>query len=268
MPIITLTTDFGLSDWFVGTTRGVILGLNPHATVVDITHGIPPGDVRAGAFAFAASYRYFPKGTIHVAVVDPGVGSQRRAIAVRTTRYIFVGPDNGILSFALANERVTECREITNRSLFLKAVSSTFHGRDVFAPVAARLSKGMFFGRLGPALKHISQIDWPEVKRGKATLHGAIVYIDQFGNGITNFPPNAIEDLGGAECIVFLGRKRLGPLNSFYQAVPRGRPVAVIGSTGFLEIAVNGGSAADQLGLKIGQRVAVKARAAYRHSSS
>lgn len=137
MNIITLTTDFGLADWFVGSMKGVILGINPQARIVDITHDVPAGDIRAGAFALLASYRCFPRNTVHVAVVDPGVGSERAAIAVRTEEYFFVGPDNGVLSFALAHENVQEVRHLQNEMLFRTPVSNTFHGRDIFAPVAA-----------------------------------------------------------------------------------------------------------------------------------
>src|SRR5262245_4734331 len=143
MHVITLTTDFGTRDWFAGTMKGVILGINPRATIVDLTHGIPAGDVRTGAFALAAGYRFFPKGTVHVAVVDPGVGGKRGALAVQTANYFFVGPDNGVLSFALRDEKIKAIYRLENRELFMKAVSHTFHGRDVFAPVAAYLSRGI-----------------------------------------------------------------------------------------------------------------------------
>src|SRR5439155_1715804 len=143
MTMLTLTTDFGLSDWFVGTMKGVILSLEPRAQVADITHAIPAGDIRAGAFALAVSYKFFPKKTVHVAVVDPGVGGPRRAIAVQTADYFFVGPDNGVLSLALMGEKIVAVHRLTNGTLFLQPVSQTFHGRDVFAPVATRLGQGL-----------------------------------------------------------------------------------------------------------------------------
>src|SRR6185437_8130238 len=153
MNIITLTTDFGLADWFAATMKGVILSIQPDAHIVDMTHDIRPGDIRAGAFALAAGCRFFPKATIHVAVVDPGVGSERRAIAVRTSDYFFVGPDNGVLSLALAGENIKAIHRITNERLFRHPISNTFHGRDIFAPVAGHLSKGLPVRRLGPAMK-------------------------------------------------------------------------------------------------------------------
>src|SRR5947207_396860 len=132
--VVTLTTDFGSHDWFVGTMKGVILGINPKASTVDITHELPPGDVRAGGFALAASYSFFPTGTVHVTVVDPGVGSRRRAIAVQTSKYFFIGPDNGVLSWALRKEKVRAIHGLENEQYFPRSISRTFHGRDIFAP--------------------------------------------------------------------------------------------------------------------------------------
>lgn len=153
MNIITLTTDFGARDWFVGAMKGVILGINPRASIVDVTHEIPGGDVRGGAFVLAASYRFFSRGTVHVAVVDPGVGSRRDAIAAQTVDYFFVGPDNGVLSLALSGEKIKVIRRLENKKFFLKPVSQTFHGRDILALVAAWLSKGTPCPKLGPVLK-------------------------------------------------------------------------------------------------------------------
>jgi hypothetical protein len=161
MRLITLTTDFGTRDWFVGTMKGVVLGIHPPATVVDLTHEIPPGDIRAGAFALMTACRFFPKGTVHVAVVDPGVGSRRRAIAVQTANSCFVGPDNGVLSWALMREKIKTIRLLENREFFLEPVSHTFHGRDIFAPVAAHLSRGVAVSRLGRELKDFVRLPWP-----------------------------------------------------------------------------------------------------------
>src|SRR5208283_126339 len=162
MNLITLTTDFGTRDWFVGTMKGVILSRCPRAAIVDITHEIPAGDIRAGAFALAAGCRFFPKGTVHVAVVDPGVGSARHAIVVQTANYFFVGPDNGVLSFALAKEKIKTIRRLENKGIFLQPVSCTFHGRDIFAPVAARLCRGFPIHKLGPLQKDFVRLPWPE----------------------------------------------------------------------------------------------------------
>jgi len=186
MRFISLTTDFGLSDWFVGTMKGVIYRINPRVTVVDLTHDLLPGDIRAGSFALAAAYRYFPKGTIHVAVVDPGVGTDRKAIAVRTADYFFVGPDNGVLSFALRKERIKSIHALENKTHFLKPLSQTFHGRDIFAPVAAELSRGLAIRKLGPAVHDLVHLPWPEPRHRQGSIKGEVVYIDRFGNAITN----------------------------------------------------------------------------------
>jgi S-adenosyl-L-methionine hydrolase (adenosine-forming) len=149
MSIITLTTDFGVEDWFVGTMKGVLLGIQPRAQLVDITHHIPAGDIEAGAFALAASFRFFPRGTVHLVVVDPGVGTTRAALAVETAQYKFVGPDNGVLSLALPQDPPTAMCRLENTKYFLKEVSHTVHGRDLFAPVAAHLSRGVSLNELG-----------------------------------------------------------------------------------------------------------------------
>jgi len=258
--IITLTTDFGAADWFVGTLKGVILGLQPRVQIVDITHDIPAGKIRAGAFALAASYKFFPKHTIHVAVVDPGVGSRRRAIAVRTARYVFVGPDNGVLWFALARERIRAIHQITNERLFFHPPSNTFHGRDVFAPVAACLSKGMPIQKVGPATKACVRLAWPEPECSADSIAGEVVYLDRFGNAITNIDSDAVAAIGPAVGEVVVRNKRVCSLNSFYTAVPPGKAVALVGSCGLLEIAVSGGSAAHRLGLQVGNRVVVRRR--------
>jgi S-adenosylmethionine hydrolase len=257
--LITLTTDFGTRDWFVGTMKGVIARVAPEAKVIDLTHDLPQGDIRAGAFALAASCRFLPKGTVHLAVVDPGVGSQRKAIAVQTADYLFVGPDNGLLSWALARERVQTVRAVQNGRYFLQPVSRTFHGRDVFAPVAAHLSRGVPLHRLGPKLEEFKRLPWPTVKRQAGEVMGEVVYIDRFGNVITNIGSETRSKAANAAARVFQGRRRLCPLAEFYQAVSPGRAVAVFGSSGFLEIAINGGNAARKLGLNIGDRIKMSA---------
>jgi len=258
MRFITLTTDFGSKDWFVGTMKGVILGIAPRATVVDITHEVPPGDIRAGAFALLAAFRYFPTRTVHVVVVDPGVGSARQAIAVQTVNYFFVGPDNGVLSWALARENVKSIRRLENEKCFRHPVSRTFHGRDVFAPVAAHLSKGFTFAKLGRELKNPVPLPWPRPRKTGDALHGEIVYIDHFGNAITNIDIRSLKSGKTRAVRVFAGRKVVCGLADFYQAVPPGKPVAVFGSSGFLEIAVNGASAAQHFKLRVGDGVTVR----------
>lgn len=256
MNAITLTTDFGTRDWFAGTMKGVILGVNPRAHILDLTHDIPAGDLRAGAFALAAGYRYFPKGTVHVAIVDPGVGGPRRAIAVRTERYVFVGPDNGVLSLALANEEVRTVRLLQNPKLFLKEISGTFHGRDIFAPVAAHLSKGVAFKKLGARAGSYLQLDWPQPTVTKDAVQGEVVHLDRFGNAITNIPSRALPPDRPLQ--VNLPQGRSCPMELFYAAVSPGQPVAVVGSTGYLEIAINGGSATATLNLQNGTPIRVR----------
>jgi len=257
IPTITLTTDFGLRDWFVGTMQGVIAGIHPAAKVVDLTHDIPAGDVRAGAFALAAAYSYFPKDTIHVAVVDPGVGSARRAIAGQTAKYFFVGPDNGLLSWALARQKILACHALQNQTFFLPSVSRTFHGRDIFAPVAAHLSRGVPIQKLGPPVKEFLRLDRPEPERSGRRLKGQILYIDRFGNAITNCDAFALSPLGQGRLHVLARGKKLCSVEGFYQAVGSGQAVAVLGSTGFLEIAINGGNAAARFSLRAGDPVTI-----------
>lgn len=257
MYVITLTTDFGTKDWFVGTMKGVILSLCPRAVIVDLTHDIPPGDVRSGAFALAASCRYFPKGTIHVAVVDPGVGSSRSALAVQTTNAIFVGPDNGVLSFALRNETIKSIRRLENPVCFLQPVSHTFHGRDVFAPVAARLCRGFPLRKVGPAQPDLIRLEWPSPSASAREIRGEIVYVDRFGNLITNLGADLLAGRDLARLRVKTRRARPIPLATHYQAVPTGKAVAVAGSSGLLEIALNGGSAAQRLKLRLGDKIVV-----------
>lgn len=260
MHIVTLTTDFGIADWFVGTMKGVILGIAPRAKVVDISHEIPSGDIRAGAFALAASYRFFPRKAIHVAVVDPGVGSRRTAIAVQTSDYFFIGPDNGVLSLALAKERIKSIHRLTNEKFLLQPVSQTFHGRDVFAPVAAHLSEGVAIRKFGLEQKYFTRLDWSGPRQSRGTIQGEVVYIDRFGNAITNIGSVVLAQLKQSSVAIFVKHKRLCPVKDFYQAVPISKAVGVIGSSGFLEIAVNGGSAAQKFGLKIGDAVEVRER--------
>ncbi len=256
MPTITLTTDFGLSDWFVGTMKGVILSICPRATILDISHQIPPGDIRSAAFALAASYRFFPAGTVHVAVVDPGVGTSRKAIAVRTAKYLFVGPDNGTLSWALRKEKIKAIHALENEKYWRRPLSHTFHGRDVFAPVAAHLTRGLPVGKLGPALKNFIRLPWPEpIHRGNR-IQGEVIYIDRFGNAITNINNEIVPRKSVSSCEIRVGTRRyLCPLKMSYQALPANALLAIPGSCGLLEIAINGDSAEKQLGLRVGTRI-------------
>ena len=244
-----------MGDWFVGTMKGVIACLSPRTSVVDLTHDVRPGDIRGGAFAVAASCRFFPKGTVHVAVVDPGVGSRRKAIAVQTANGVFVGPDNGVLSWALAKEKIRAIHALENEAYFLQPVSHTFHGRDVFAPVAAHLSRGVPIRKLGAALKDFVRLDWPEPRERRGGIEGEVVYIDRFGNAITNLESRLWRGVDGISCEIYGRRRRVCSLKTFYQAVAPKTPVALVGSSGLLEIAINGGSAEKVLGIRVGTRV-------------
>lgn len=173
---ITLTTDFGSADWFVGTMKGVILSIHPRAIIVGLTHEVAAGDVRAGAFALMSGYRFFPEGTIHIAVVDPGVGTARAALVVRTERFVFIGPDNGLLSFAMNCERVKEVRRIENPRFMLADRSRTFHGRDVFAPVAAHLSEGTKVSAVGPIANEWVKLPFPKARPVRNSLEGEVMY--------------------------------------------------------------------------------------------
>lgn len=257
MRTVTILTDFGLDDWFVGTIKGVISGIAPRAAVVDLAHGIAPGNVRSGAFALAVSCRFFPRSTVHLAIVDPGVGSARSPIAVRTRDYVFVGPDNGVLSWALRNEQVREIRHLENSRYFRPDVSRTFHGRDIFAPVAAYLCQGVPLSRLGPEAKSIIELPWPQPRIESSRIRGEILFVDHFGNAISNIPNDLVQH-GEGTVRVQLPRRRLCRLRTHYQSVPAGKPVAVPGSTGFVEIAVNDGNASRALGLKVGIAIAIR----------
>jgi S-adenosylmethionine hydrolase len=258
MSTITLTTDFGTRDWFAGTMKGVIDGIAPEARVIDITHEVAPGDVPGGAFALAAAAPFFRPGTIHVAVVDPGVGSDRRAIALRTGNAIFIGPDNGVLSWAARDERVDEIRRLSNPDWCLKPTSRTFHGRDVFAPVAAQLAAGAGFSEIGEEVRDFTRLRWPAIVRGDRYLAGEIAYVDRFGNAITNVPVDDLPPETAASGGVRLRCRGITmALQDCYAAVRSGEVLAIVGSSGLLELAVNGGDFARGYGAKAGTTVEV-----------
>lgn len=258
--IITLLTDFGTRDWFVPSMKGVILSIAPGVRLVDMTHEIPPQDVRAGAFVLASAARCFPKGTIHVAVVDPGVGSERRAVAVKTRQRLFIGPDNGLLSLALRNEEVVGIRSLDNERLFRRPVSHTFHGRDIFAPVAAHLANGTAFSSLGVRLASLRQLDVKPVRSRGQRVEGEVVFIDRYGNLITNIPRRSIRP----DSVVLMGKHRLPRVVSSYASVEEGRLVAVINSLDLLEISARNDSAAVTLGARVGTKVSVRVGASER----
>jgi S-adenosyl-L-methionine hydrolase (adenosine-forming) len=251
--IITLTTDFGTRDPFAGIIKGVIAGINPDAAVIDLTHAVAPQNVREGAFILSISKPYFPKGTVHVTVVDPGVGGQRRAIAADIGDCFFVGPDNGVLSWVLGDAKRAVIRQIANPEYIRHPVSATFHGRDIFAPAAAYLSAGVPIGDLGPAVDDPVMFPFPRARERDREIRGEILYIDRFGNLITNIRP---EDPDGVREIS-IGDKTIGGLSENYGQGGGREVIALVGSTDFIEIAVNLGSAADEIGASVGDEVRV-----------
>ena len=264
-PIITLLTDFGLHDEYVGVMKGAILSINTSVHVVDITHSIARHDVKQAALTLSASFRYFPKGSIHVIVVDPGVGGERKAICLKQEGHFFVAPDNGVLSMVIEENRVEKVCEITNHEYFLKPVSDTFHGRDIFAPIAAYLSMGADMLRFGQKIppKHIVRLDIPAPHvSGPNELVGTVMAIDHFGNLVTNISQAIFErfqeDAGSTEISVRLGRFEVPGVSKSYGAVQVGSPVAIFGSRRLLEISLNQGDARTYFKAKIGQTVRVK----------
>ena len=243
-PLITLLTDFGVHDAYVGIMRGVILGINPNARVIDLTHSVPPQAVVPAALILRSAVAYFPKGTIHVAVVDPGVGSSRRPILIETERGYLIGPDNGVLAPAAAVMGRRAMRGLDDPRFFRHPVSQTFHGRDVFAPVAAHLSRGVAPPAFGATLQQIVELPLPALRRTPSALHGEVVYVDHFGNLATNIDAATIDSFPVPALSVSIAGTRIAGPVSAYAAVPEGAPLAIIGSWGVLEIAVRNGSAA------------------------
>ncbi|MBC2594336.1 SAM-dependent chlorinase/fluorinase [Ruficoccus amylovorans] len=249
--LIALLTDFGMRDWYVGAMKGVLLRNCPQAQLVDITHSISPGDIEAGAFVLSQCWREFPPGTVFLAVVDPGVGTPRKAVAVRANGHFFVGPDNGLFGF-LENY---EAREITGTDFHRTGTSHTFHGRDIFAPAAARLASGADFASIGTDSDNLVSTVWPQVEFMREGVHGCIIAFDHFGNAITNLRREDVAVHFSPESLhVSLHPDRL-PLVKTFGDVSPGAPLAYFGSGGFLEIAINGGNARDVLGLKKHQTV-------------
>ena len=250
MTLITLLTDFGLAETYVGQVKGAILSIAASAPIVDLTHAVPPQDIAAGAFLLWSAVETFPPGTIHVAVVDPGVGAARRAVALRTTRdHLFVGPDNGLLLPAV--ERlggIDQAVELTDRRYWRPAASTTFHGRDIFGPVAGHLANGVPIGELGRAIADVERLELP----GPDGLNGEVLHVDTFGSLITNIPAASLP----ADFAVRLGPYRIRHA-SHYAAVAAGQLLALVGSAGLLEISARDGSAAALTGASRGARVVV-----------
>jgi S-adenosylmethionine hydrolase len=249
--VITLLTDFGTADYFVGAMKGAILSVNRQAIIADITHEVPPQDIQSAAFSLLAAYNTFPAGTIHVAVVDPGVGSARRKIIVSAGGHFFVGPDNGLFTYIYDRESSCEIFHVTAEKYFRQPTSTTFHGRDIFAPVAAALSTGVEVEAFGAKVNDEVRLEnslVPEVKNGR--VEGRIIHIDRFGNCITNITRDVF-DVGN----LVINGETISKFREYYADSDRNELFAIWGSAGFLEISMNGSSAADKLRIKTGDRI-------------
>jgi S-adenosylmethionine hydrolase len=258
-PVIALLSDFGSRDHYVGTMKGVMLGICPDATLVDITHDIAPHDVLDGAVELAAAYRFFPAGTIFLAVVDPGVGSSRRGIAAEVGDYRFVCPDNGLLSVVATETPPKRVVELTERRYARPTVSRTFEGRDRFAPAAAWLAKGIQLQALGRNLPGFHRLDVPQAGVIDDMIRGAVLRIDRFGNLVTNIDRKTFEKFArGTGVYIDAGGATVGRLVATYADIQAGEVCALFGSTDHLELAANAGSAADALGLTRGAVVDVR----------
>lgn len=257
--VIALLTDFGIEDPYVGAVKAVISGINPKVQIIDISHHVPPQDIQEGAFILYSSYKYFTKDTIFVAVVDPGVGTRRRIVCVRTGQYTFLAPDNGLLSLVLSKEKPLLTVEVTNTRYFLPEVSSTFHGRDIFAPVAAHLSRGLNPTKLGRRIDdlHTFPISSP-IPKEKGVLEGEIIHIDRFGNLITNVEHEWAEILTHGLASISIKDKKIFNVSRTYQEGQVGELLALFGSSGHLEISVNMGNAKEVLGCTRGDKVVVR----------
>jgi len=258
MGTIALITDFGNNDWFAGEMKGAMLRIAPAARFIDITHCIPPGDIRSAAFSLLACYGTFPEGTVFCVVVDPGVGSGRAMIAAKAQNHFFVGPDNGVLSWAIKHNKKCEIRRIENESLIPKQVSNTFHGRDIFGPISAHLSQGLDFENIGPVYTGLFELPWPATVCEKSFLIGNVIHIDRFGNAITTIDNEALSTLTNTPDKINLVKYGTElPLRNYFQEVPTGEGLAYIGSAGDLEIAINNANASAIFGLHIGDKVEV-----------
>lgn len=261
-PIITLLTDFGTKDPYVASMKGVILNINPQCIVIDISHQVNPQDIQEGAFILANAYPYFPKGTIHLSVVDPGVGGTRKPILLVTQNYFFVGPDNGLFTLIARKEKVKQVVVLTEKKYFLPKISKTFHGRDLFAPVAAHLSLGIKPDAFGYRINSTEEIGLqkPIIKHGK--LSGEILHIDTFGNFVSNIDEEKLFRFTKRQPFVIrAGRKTIHGLKKGYWEGKKGELIALLGSSGLLEISVREGNAQKMLTVKRGDNIEIKLEA-------
>jgi S-adenosyl-L-methionine hydrolase (adenosine-forming) len=252
--MVTLLTDFGIKDPYAAMMKGVILSMNPRASIIDISHQVPAGAVSQAAWILRETYPYFPKGTVHVAVVDPGVGTERRGIVAVIGAHLFVGPDNGIFWPMIEASHEARVIHLCNGRYFLQDVSATFHGRDIFAPVAGRLSQGADPFHMGPIIHDPVPLKTPVPGIRGGSLYGRVIRVDRFGNLISNIRRMDMEGfLKGGMGRIRIGDLCLDGLHKTYGQVPAGEPVALFGSSGYLEIAVNRGRAVDRTGVAPGE---------------
>lgn len=254
--IITFTTDFGITDHYVAVMKGVAHAINHQITCIDITHALVPHDIGAGAYTVSAAYRWFPEGTIHVAVVDPGVGTDRRALVIRSKGHTFVGPDNGIFTSILEQDAQAVVYAVTNRKYQLPNISKTFHGRDVFSPVAAWLSKGVKPMRMGKVVTDAVKLTMAPVVITGSTVTATVIHIDQFGNIITNCPAHTLEQVWDNVSHLMAKEHRLTVAQT-YAAGDMGTLLILAGSSGLLEIACNGESAAQKMAVQQGDQISL-----------
>jgi len=253
--VITLLTDFGLTDPYVGSMKGVILSVHPDIHIIDITHGITPQNVDEAAFVLKNAYAYFPEDTVHVVVVDPGVGTLRAVLAVQMDRYVFLAPDNGVLKYIFHDKPDCRVFRVTNTSYFSEHVSRTFHGRDIFAPVAAHIARGLAPEKLGEPFHDYIKGSVKKPVLGTDEISGDILYIDTFGNAVSNIDESL---LAGREIKeIRIKGHTFHTLSETYNDVSAGKPLALIGSSGTVEISVNQGYAIEKLNLRTGDRVIV-----------
>ena len=261
MPVVTLITDYGTQDYYAGALKGVILGITPEAVVVDITHDVEPHNVWHGALVLRQTWSWYPRGTIHLVVVDPGVGTDRRILLGRYGGQYVVAPDNGLVTFVHREVPVETLQAVENRDYFLLEISPTFHGRDIMAPVAAHLAGGVDPAEFGPALgaPQLLPVEY-EAKSTGNTVHGRAVYADRFGTLVTNIHCDQVAGLASAENVpeVLVNGTSIGPVRSTFADVSPGEPLALVGGARLLEIAVNQGRAVDRFGAARDVRVDVK----------
>lgn len=276
IPVIALLTDFGLEDTYVGVMKGVMLSICPTARLIDLTHAIAPQNVRQAAYTLLSAFAYMPPHTIFVAVVDPGVGSARKPIAIETSHGVFIGPDNGLFSYLLKHIEVRQIVALQNPQFMLSEVSATFHGRDVFSPAAAHIANGVPLDQLGALLHKIEWLELPRFEITPQAIHGEVLAIDRFGNITTSIGrlhwgqddllrliplfgiPSTTEEvppIRPESCAVQIGTTRIEPLGLTYSAVPKGDMLALINSAGCLEVAINQGNAAQRLKTATGDPV-------------